>query len=78
MQLSLSVQLGHVILDNDEPEENPKTKTATVFGYDLPTDATEYFGLSSDYLTVFQNARDAWMTEYSGDAQKIPFVLHTD
>lgn len=55
-----------------------KTVTTTVLGNNLPANAEEKFDISGDYISLIKNAIDTWMAAYAGDAQIIPFVVHTD
>lgn len=58
--------------------EIPHTATTTLFGYNVPGNAALLYGISANYISVLKTAMDAWMTEYSGDTRKVPFILHTD
>ena len=55
-----------------------KVVTTTVLGSDVSE--TDYIDLkvSQTYLTKMKEAIVAWGSEYAGDAEKIPFIVHTD
>lgn len=62
----------------DESIDEPKSVTATLFGYNAPDNADARFGIDSLFVEEIKDTVIAWMTEYSGDAKKIPFIVHTD
>lgn len=55
-----------------------KSITTTVLGYDLPEDAGTAYGVSAEYAQAMKNAIVAWGASYAGDAEQVPFIVHTD
>lgn len=55
-----------------------KDVETTVLGAEVPSDAVVRYGVSLAYATAIRNAITAWMSDYAGDAMKVPFILHTD
>lgn len=63
-------------VDNSATETKPVK--ATVLGYTATEDTYRALGANTAFADQITGAMTAWMTDYSGDAKKIPFVLHTD
>ena len=40
--------------------------------------ASENFGMDDEYVSVVEEAKNAWMMAHNGDPRKIPLILHTD
>lgn len=54
-----------------------KNIVTTVLGAELPKNIQQY-NVSPLYAQALKNAITSWMTAYAGDAQKVPFIVHTD
>lgn len=55
-----------------------KTIITTVLGAELPEDMSNFPDVTSEYAAAMKSAIVQWGTDYAGDAQKIPFIIHTD
>ena len=49
-----------------------------VIGSDLPDDAVTRFNVTKAYAEKMKEVITAWMSDYAGDYNKTPFILHTD
>ena len=76
-------KVGEVIIavDNsfdDDIARNYRLATTSIMGEELSDNPSKSYGLSSDFATVIDEAKRAWMIEYGGDYRKIPIVVSTD
>lgn len=55
-----------------------KTRNTAVLGYALPDDLSDYTGVTEDYALAMRSAVTSWMSEYAGNDNKVPFIVHTD
>ena len=63
---------------NAIPSIHGVTNTSTtLFGPDLPDDISGY-GVSQTYADTMKQCIIDWASEYAGDDQKVPFIVHTD
>lgn len=63
--------------DNDLAQDYT-VATTSIMGEDLAIDPDGAYGLTSDFATVIDEARQEWMLEYGGDYRKIPIIISTD
>jgi len=62
----------------DDSATETKPVKATVLGYTATEDTYRALGADTAFADQITGVMTAWMTDYAGDAKKIPFVLHTD
>ena len=55
-----------------------KDCTTQILGANIPANASHDYNLSNNYINTLKSAVEQWMTQYAGDEQIIPAIIHTD
>jgi hypothetical protein len=66
-----------ISLDEDVAQDY-SIATTSILGEDVSANPSYTYGLASDFASVIEEARNAWMIEYGGDYRKIPIIVTTD
>ena len=82
--LNANATTVYLVTPEVEPEPTPVLLNAELIDRDLlqvyetRSLATETVTDTTSYAGVIEEAKNAWMHEYSGDINKIPLIIHTD
>lgn len=63
---------------DDDIAQDYGMSTASILGEEIAENTSSAYGINTEFATVIDEVRTAWMTEYGGDYRKIPLIIHTD